>query len=214
MTQNKIIGDASRSQRDKDQARRLRREAEAQLDLLISKAEGVTFSDFYSYCYFASEGFLPGYSFPRLPISAFVPGSGRRHAPRAREDCEAACYDCLMRYTNQMDHPILDRQNIRNLLSQLTGATVEASPTLGTRSKHLQRLFAEAGTRPDFFYDGDYGAAIYIDGPHHDYPERQNRDAAKTEAMEDLGYMVIRFGHQDDWNEMINQYPYIFGSEV
>jgi hypothetical protein len=29
-----------------------------------------------------------------------------------------------------------------------------------------------------------------------------------------LGYMVIRFGHQDDWNEMINQYPYIFGSEV
>ena len=79
VTQNKIIGDASRSQRDKDQARRLRREAEAQLDLLISEADGVTFSDFYSYRYFASEGFLPGYSFPRLPISAFVPGSGRRH---------------------------------------------------------------------------------------------------------------------------------------
>ena len=37
VTQNKIIGDASRSQRDKDQARRLRREAEAQLDLLISE---------------------------------------------------------------------------------------------------------------------------------------------------------------------------------
>ena len=140
MTQSKIIGDASRSQRDKDQARRLRREAEAQLDLLISEAEGVTFSDFYSYRYFASEGFLPGYSFPRLPISAFVPGSGRRHAPRAREDCEAACYDCLMTYTNQMDHPILDRQSIHNLLSQLTGATVDASPTLGTRSEHLQRL--------------------------------------------------------------------------
>ncbi|MDP9477784.1 MAG: DEAD/DEAH box helicase, partial [Actinomycetota bacterium] len=78
-TQNRIIGDASRSQRDKDQARRLRREAEAQLELLISEAEGVSFSDFYSYRYFASEGFLPGYSFPRLPISAFVPGSGRRH---------------------------------------------------------------------------------------------------------------------------------------
>jgi hypothetical protein len=164
--------------------------------------------------------------------------------PRAREDCEAACYDCLMTYTNQMDHPILDRQSIRNLLMQLTGATVEASPTLGTRSEHLerlerqagstlekkwlsfiedhgyrlpsqaQRLFAEAGPRPDFFYDGDYGAAIYIDGPHHDYPERQARDAAKTEAMEDLGYMVIRFGHQDDWDGIVNQYPYIFGSEV
>ena len=239
VTQNKIIGDASFSQRDKDQARRLRREAEAQLDLLISEADGVTFSNFYSYRYFASEGF---FSATASRGSAFVPGSGRRHAPRAREDCEAACYDCLMSYTNQMDHPILDRQSIRNLLLQLTGATVEASPTLGTRSEHLQRLerqagstlekkwlafiedhgyrlpsyaqrlFAEASTRPDFFYDGDYGAAIYIDGPHHDYPERQNRDAAKTEAMEDLGYMAIRFGHQDDWNEMINQYPYISGA--
>src|SRR3546814_3173360 len=30
--------------------------------------------------YFASEGFLPGYSFPRLPLSAFIPArrSGRR----------------------------------------------------------------------------------------------------------------------------------------
>ena len=31
-------------------------------------------SDFYSYRYFASEGFLPGYNFPRLPLSAFIPG--------------------------------------------------------------------------------------------------------------------------------------------
>ena len=37
-------------------------------------------SDFYSYRYFASEGFLPGYSFPRLPLSAFIPG--RRGAAR------------------------------------------------------------------------------------------------------------------------------------
>ena len=29
--------------------------------------------DFYPYRYFASEGFLPGYSFPRLPLAAFIP---------------------------------------------------------------------------------------------------------------------------------------------
>ena len=34
-------------------------------------------SDFYSYRYFASEGFLPGYSFPRLPLSAFIPAPAR-----------------------------------------------------------------------------------------------------------------------------------------
>jgi hypothetical protein len=33
-------------------------------------------SDFYTYRYLATEGFLPGYNFPRLPLYAFVPGSG------------------------------------------------------------------------------------------------------------------------------------------
>ena len=33
--------------------------------------------DFYPYRYFASEGFLPGYSFPRLPLAAFIPAERR-----------------------------------------------------------------------------------------------------------------------------------------
>jgi hypothetical protein len=33
-------------------------------------------SDFYSYRYLATEGFLPGYNFPRLPLYAWVPGAG------------------------------------------------------------------------------------------------------------------------------------------
>jgi len=72
--QNKIILDASRSPRDKNEAKKLRREAEAQLDLLTATGAAIVQSDFYSYRYFASEGFLPGYSFPRLPLSAFIPG--------------------------------------------------------------------------------------------------------------------------------------------
>jgi hypothetical protein len=31
--------------------------------------------------------------------------------------------------------------------------------------------------------------------------------------MEDLGYMVIRFGHEDDWSEIVDRYPYVFGNE-
>jgi DEAD/DEAH box helicase/MrfA Zn-binding domain/Helicase conserved C-terminal domain len=34
-------------------------------------------SDFYSYRYLATEGFLPGYNFPRLPLYAFIPGDGK-----------------------------------------------------------------------------------------------------------------------------------------
>lgn len=32
-------------------------------------------SDFYTYRYLATEGFLPGYNFPRLPLMAYVPAS-------------------------------------------------------------------------------------------------------------------------------------------
>ncbi len=33
-------------------------------------------SDFYTYRYLATEGFLPGYNFPRLPLYAYVPAVG------------------------------------------------------------------------------------------------------------------------------------------
>jgi Lhr-like helicase len=33
-------------------------------------------ADFYTYRYLATEGFLPGYNFPRLPVYAYVPAAG------------------------------------------------------------------------------------------------------------------------------------------
>ncbi len=77
--QDSIIRDASRSARDKEQADRLRAEAESQL-VLLTDVESLEQSDFYSYRYFATEGFLPGYNFPRLPLSAYIPG--RRNKQR------------------------------------------------------------------------------------------------------------------------------------
>jgi ATP-dependent helicase YprA (DUF1998 family) len=81
--QHKIIGDATRSQKDKSVAHQLRTEAEAQMRLLLSD-ERQSQSDFYTYRYFASEGFLPGYSFPRLPLSAYLPG--RRENKLGRDE--------------------------------------------------------------------------------------------------------------------------------
>ncbi len=71
--QNRIIKDASRSSRDRERAARLHTQARRQLELLVSP-DRLSQGDFYSYRYFASEGFLPGYSFPRLPLSAYIPG--------------------------------------------------------------------------------------------------------------------------------------------
>lgn len=74
---HRIIGDHSRPEGERTHSKRLRAQAESQIKLL-TEAEGIYEGDFYSYRYFAAEGFLPGYNFPRLPLSAYVPGRGRR----------------------------------------------------------------------------------------------------------------------------------------
>jgi len=71
--QHAIVADPLRSADDRRQAQSLRKEAESQLDLLRGGGRRDVFSDFYSYRYFATEGFLPGYNFPRLPVTAYIP---------------------------------------------------------------------------------------------------------------------------------------------
>ncbi|MFN3683840.1 MAG: DEAD/DEAH box helicase [Fimbriimonadaceae bacterium] len=68
----RLSNDRSRSQQEREQSRALRGQAERQLDLLTEPSQ-IAESDFYVYRYLATEGFLPGYNFPRLPISAYVP---------------------------------------------------------------------------------------------------------------------------------------------
>jgi hypothetical protein len=48
-------------------------EARRQRNLLTNTGVSFNESDFYPYRYLASEGFLPGYNFPRLPLRAYVP---------------------------------------------------------------------------------------------------------------------------------------------
>jgi hypothetical protein len=43
----------------------------------------------------------------------------------------AACYDCLLSYTNQPDHRILDRFAVRDLLLRLAGAKGGRLPDRG-----------------------------------------------------------------------------------
>ena len=54
--------------------------------------------------------------------------------------------------------------------------------------------------------------AVYVDGPHHDYPDRAARDREQTSRMEDAGYSVLRFGTDQDWKAIIQRYPSIFGA--
>ncbi len=178
-----------------------------------------------------------------LRLCHFDPQSGEdlRHAPNAKEDCEAACYDCLMSYYNQMDHRLLDRQTIKSFLMQCSQSTSTSSPQSVSRAEHYRRLlnlcqsdlerewlaFIEGGnyrlpshaqyllqdchTCPDFFYEQEH-VAIYVDGPHHLYPERKQRDRIQQDCMEDSGYTVLRFGFSEDWKSTLQKYVSIFGT--
>ncbi|MFF4387855.1 protein kinase [Streptomyces sp. NPDC001552] len=65
---------------DRRRASYRRLEAETQLHLLMNESvdSKSVLSDFNPYRYLASEGFLPGYSFPRLPLAAYIPKVGPR----------------------------------------------------------------------------------------------------------------------------------------
>lgn len=148
--------------------------------------------------------------------------------------CEAACYDCLLSYRNQPDHQLLDRALAKPLLAAARTATLR--PSVARQAEVTNRVespleaefleflraggfrqpdraqvyFEAAGTRADFVYD-DACVAVYIDGPHHDPGDRQARDQAQADALRDLGYRVIRFGHRDDWPQIVDAYTSVFG---
>ena len=182
-----------------------------------------------------------------LEICHFDPDTGedRRRAPGSLEDCEAACYDCLMSYTNQPDHPVLDRVVLKDYLLSLAGGVVQASPSQGARGDHLeqlmnltqsdlerrwltlvhdhdyrlpdsaQKLMEAIGCRPDFLYEGAK-VAVWIDGPHHKYPERQGRDRRFDEALLLAGWTSVRFDVDDaeGWTEIIKRHPSTFGTRA
>ncbi len=64
---------------ERQEAERREMEAKREIDLLLNHGE-YSESDFYPYRYLATEGFLPGYNFPRLPLRALVPGQDAAQA--------------------------------------------------------------------------------------------------------------------------------------
>jgi superfamily II DNA/RNA helicase len=65
------------SKRDRDTADKEEQDARRQIDLLLGDDRQHTDFEFYPYRYFATEGFLPGFNFPRLPIRAYIPAGDR-----------------------------------------------------------------------------------------------------------------------------------------
>ena len=70
----RTMDDYSTPYREKRAAQSRHAQAVDQLNLLQRGTNALS-SDFYTYRYLATEGFLPGYNFPRLPLFAYIPAS-------------------------------------------------------------------------------------------------------------------------------------------
>jgi superfamily II DNA/RNA helicase len=72
---DQVVKSYTTSHAEKQNAQRRYGDAARQYAVLLKSGNGQN-SDFYTYRYLASQGFLPGYNFPRLPLMAWIPARG------------------------------------------------------------------------------------------------------------------------------------------
>jgi hypothetical protein len=72
---DQIVKSHTASHSERQNAQRRYGDAARQYAVLL-KSGNTQNSDFYTYRYLASQGFLPGYNFPRLPLMAWIPARG------------------------------------------------------------------------------------------------------------------------------------------
>ena len=135
--------------------------------------------------------------------------------------CVAACYRCLMSYYNQPDHEILDRRNedARTMLLRLArartaqtagtqpiGVTFTGAPgAVSVTTSHHGRWLAEAARRglpaPDSEPFAAGGRSVRcVWRKHYVAAIIDEADRSALQAMEDLGFEVIRFEDPGRWN--------------
>jgi hypothetical protein len=75
-----------------------------------------------------------------------------------------------------------------------------------------QTLVGAAMARPDFIYRLASGSvAVFVDGPVHDDQTIAERDDRARDRLEDAGWYVIRARYDDDWQQLADSNPTVFG---
>lgn len=175
-----------------------------------------------------------------LEIAHFDPDTGADiPVAEGSEPCERACYDCLLSYGNQLEHRLINRHLVRDLLLKFARSKTEASSSEVPREEQArilqqqcdsdlerrwvqtllengyrlpdeaQRFVDGADCRPDFAYRD--GWAIFVDGPVHDREAKTIEDDAADERLMDLGISVLRFRFDGDWDAQLREHPELFG---
>ena len=158
--------------------------------------------------------------------------------------CVSACYECLLTYSNQLEHRLIDRRKILDYLWLLATSTtkLEQEPVYDEQYQRLMDLTDPNSTlereflqvlrdnnirlpdtaqnrpsskvlvQPDFYYERENrpGICIFVDGPHHDDPNRQRADRQTREELQDYGFGVVAIRHDRPIIEQLREYPHVF----
>lgn len=167
----------------------------------------------------------------------------RCHFSTKEEDssCARACYHCLLSYTNQLDHPLLNRHLVRGALERLAASRAQKEVAGRGYEEHYRWLRSLTDSRSelerrliDHLYRtgrrlpneaqkplADYPAVpdffyapnicVFCDGAVHDEPAQAARDQEVRAELKDLGYRVVVIRYDHDLEEQIRAHADIFG---
>lgn len=158
-----------------------------------------------------------------------------------KPSCSHACFECLLSYSNQRDHPFLNRHLVKELLVKLVKASTQPVKKGRDYEEHYHWLRSLTDSRSDLerkFLDilyssrrrlpddaqkmlKDYACipdffyepniCIFCDGSVHDEPVQKAKDDINRTELKELGYRVVVIRYDKDLEEQIRKYPEIFG---
>ncbi len=138
-------------------------------------------SGFYTYCYLASESFLLGYSFPALPVRAYIAHGGR--------DVEHRIVSALRNRTAERERRVHQHAQLSKRTDTRSKLKQRSLKKLHDSDHRLPDATQQSPRNmycvPDFFLEPDI--CVFCDGGVQDEAQQRRGPMAASRAQREIG---------------------------